>query len=263
MGEVNKSIKISITNEKKEINIPVVHVDELHNVLDFKENIDYPNDSLKKSLVDFKMEIDDSPIFRYIYRNYQPKRHLEFGTWQGTGVTYCLEESNATVWTINLPYGEKKANGDNIYGNYSHEVKELQEWAKKIDFPALESYNTDSIGFIGRRYLEKGLGNRVCQIYCDSTQWDISNYPSDFFDSVLIDGAHIKDIVISDTEKAFSVLKKGGLVMWHDFCPPIWKEFEVTRGVMEGIASQWEFIIENTCKLFWIEPSWILLGIKK
>jgi len=123
--------------------------------------------------------------------------------------------------------------------------------------------NTDSFGYIGRLYLERGLGSRVCQIYSDSTKWDISNYPTGFFDTVLIDGGHQEDVVISDTRKAFELLKKGGLIMWHDFCPPIYDKFETTLGVMRAIHQQWEWINEQTLKLFWIYPSWILVGVKK
>lgn len=250
-------------NKFNSINFPVVSVTCLGKEMSFNGKFDYPEESLYKPLNLFKMEIDDSPIFRYLYRQLQPKRHLEFGTWQGTGAVYCLEETNATVWTLNLLFGEKGQQGENVYGNYSYEKDDLKTWAQKIGMPSLENYHTDSLGFIGRMYLEKNFGNRVCQVYCDSKDWDISNYPSEFFDTVLIDGGHSKEIVISDTQKAFAVLKKEGIVLWHDFCPPVWEEFEVTRGVMEAIVAQWEWLQANTTKLFWISPSWILLGVKK
>ncbi|WML35473.1 class I SAM-dependent methyltransferase [Clostridium sp. OS1-26] len=247
----------------KIVSIPLVNINDLNKVLNFNEEIDCPKESLDKPFNEFKMEINDSPIFRYIYRNFKPRRHLEFGTWQGIGTLYCLQETEATVWTLNLPFGEKNISGDNVYGNYSYEVEELQAWAKKIQFPAKDVYPTDSIGFTGRKYLQENLGHRVCQIYCDSTLWDTKNYPDNFFDTVLIDGGHTKEIVANDTKKAFQVLKNGGLIMWHDFCPPISNVFETTKGVMEGVIDQWDFINSNTEKLFWVEPSWILVGIKK
>ena len=84
------------------IDVSVVSVKDLHVKLGFSTPIDYPVSSLAKPLTKWNMEIDDAPIFRYLYRNIMPLRHLEFGTWQGTGVLYCLEECDATVWTINL-----------------------------------------------------------------------------------------------------------------------------------------------------------------
>ena len=245
------------------ITIPSVPVQQLHEELCFARPIYYPKSSLNKPLEQWKMEVDDSPIFRYIYRNFRPRRHLEFGTWQGAGTLYCLEGCDATVWTINLPGGENKSNGLPAYSLYPDELASAKEWAERIGMAEQDSYRTDCLGFIGRFYLEKGLGSRVCQIYGDSTKWDISNYPPGFFDTALIDGGHQKDIVINDTAKAFKLLRSGGLIMWHDFCPPIYDKFETTLGVMRAIYQQWEWINEQTLKLFWIYPSWILVGVKK
>jgi len=80
---------------------------------------------------------------------------------------------------------------------------------------------------------------------------------------VLIDGGHTKDIVINDTQKAFQLLRQGGIIMWHDFCPPVFDQFETTLGVMEAILEQWDWLNSHTSQLFWIKPSWILLGVKK
>lgn len=244
------------------VNIPIVSVKDLHKKLKFNTPINYPKASLIKPLPEWKMEIDDFPILRYVYRNFQPHRHLEFGTWQGSGVLCCLEECDATVWTINLPHGEKDSKNQPAYGYYPEEAASVRRWAKEIGLPEKDHYQTDSVGFIGRYYLEKKLGHRVCQIYCDGREWDISNYPHNFFDTILIDGGHTKDIVISDTRKAFQLIRDGGIVMWHDFCPPIFDQFESTRGVMEAIAEEWDWITSNTSQLFWIYPSWILLGVK-
>ena len=86
--------------------IDIVSVDTLHERLGFSEPLLYPPESRNRSFLDWKMEVDDAPILRYLYRQFRPRRHLEFGTWLGTGACYCLEESDATVWTMNLPSGE-------------------------------------------------------------------------------------------------------------------------------------------------------------
>lgn len=249
--------------QKGSIDIPIVSVQDLHKELEFEIPVNYPETSLIKPLNKWRMEIDDSPIFRYIYRNFRPKRHLEFGTWQGTGTLYCLKECDATVWTINPMGGENKSDGSPTYSLYPSELPATRAWAKKIGLPEKDTYRTDSIGFIGRFYLEKEMGHRVCQIYCDSRKWDISNYPPDFFDSVLIDGGHTKDIVINDTQKAFQLLRQGGIIMWHDFCPPVFDQFETTLGVMKAISQEWDWLHSQTKQLFWIAPSWILLGEKR
>jgi len=155
LGHSQTPSYISINHEDSKINIPTVSVMDLHKELGLNTPIDYPQTSLMKPLTEWKMEIDDSPIFRYIYRNFRPRRHLEFGTWQGTGVVYCLEECDASVWTINLPFGENEKNGYPAYAHYAEELSSVREWAKKVGIPEKTTYRTDSIGFIGRFYLEK------------------------------------------------------------------------------------------------------------
>jgi hypothetical protein len=87
--------------------LDVVSVIDLHERLGFATPLEYPQGSMNKSFADWKMEVDDAPILRYIYRHVRPRRHLEFGTWEGTGACYCLDECDAHVWTINLPDGER------------------------------------------------------------------------------------------------------------------------------------------------------------
>jgi hypothetical protein len=239
------------------INIPLIHVFELHTALNFATPLDYPRSSLIKRFAQWKMEVDDAPIFRYVYRNAKPRRHLEFGTWLGVGTVFCLEEATATVWTINMPFGE------GTYGFYEHDLPDAHAWAHKVGIAVSGSYSSDAIGFIGKAYLERDMGNRVCQIYCDSREWDASNFPEGFFDTVLVDGGHMAEIVASDTRKALPLLRSGGIIMWHDFCPTEYLRFEACKGVMSGIAHEWEFINNETTKLFWIYPSMILVGVKK
>jgi len=247
------------------MDVPEVPVKELHARLGFPEPIDYPESSLSKPLTQWKMEIDDSPILRYVYRNFRPRRHLEFGTWEGAGVVYCLGECDASVWTINLLEGEQQSHGRWAYGRLFSALERLPPWSKKRKVAAegLE-YQTDSLGFIGRHYLEKGLGNRVCQIYCESRDWDISNYPDGFFDTVLVDGGHSEEVVTSDTRKALQLVRPGGLVMWHDFCPrrETYRKCASTRGVLKAVHANWDWISGQMKDIFWVNPSFLLIGVK-
>ncbi len=218
----------------------------------------------------WQMERNDAPLFRYIYRAHRPLRHLEFGTWQGFGACLCLEESPAKVWTINLPDGETKPDGSWAYsqpfapGDRTLEGTEIKVFGTNETGPIVY-HRTDSRGFIGRLYRERGLAHRVYQIYCDSRDWDITSYPPDFFDSALIDGGHQTDIVVSDTRKVLAVLRPGGLILWHDYCPhrEIRERFESVQGVTAGIQTLLPELATQLKTLVWIDPSWILLGIKK
>jgi predicted O-methyltransferase YrrM len=241
-----------------------VKCSELHLHLGFSEVFLRPDANQVRDLENWVMELDDSFILRYVYRNLCPRRHLEFGTWQGQGTEYCLNECDATVWTINLLEGERRPDGTGaMYGPGMSSPLELQNWASQNDLRDIKQ--TDSLGFVGWRYLAQNHGNRVCQIYCDSRTWDINNYPPDFFDSVLIDGGHTEEIVLSDTEKALRLLHSGGIIMWHDFCPKkrVYSVRESTRGVIKAILREWKSISEDMREIFWIDPSWLLLGIKK
>lgn len=223
-----------------------------------------------KSLDQWRLEADDAPIFQYLYQAHLPRRHLEFGTWQGWGASLCMESCAATVWTINLPDGESKPDGTWAYGERVLDTSNAPQDIETATFGADEQgprtyHRTDAGGYIGRIYREKGLGRRVCQVYCDSRLWDTSNYPADFFDSVLIDGGHQPEVVVSDTVKALQVLRPGGLIMWHDFCPlpSIRSQFSSVTGVTAAIELILAKLHLQMAKLHWINPSWILVGIKK
>lgn len=242
-----------------------VHVRDLHHRLGVAMPFNEADASLGKPLTQWRMEDDDQPIFRYVYRTHRPGRHLEFGTWQGTGAMYCLTECDATVWTLNLPDGELRDGKDWTYCQDFAPDESLPAWANtRATRSGRVLAQTDAGGFIGRYYREANLGHRVCQIYCDSQHWDTSQFPQGFFDSVLIDGGHTAEIVASDTRKALPLLRPGGVVMWHDYCldEQVQTKCGSVHGPREAVASLSDLLQAELRDLFWITPSWILLGIK-
>jgi len=242
--------------------IEVVSVQTLHERLGFTQPLDYPAESQHKPFSKWKMEVDDAPILRYIYRHSRPRRHLEFGTWEGSGACYCLDECDATVWTINLAGGEV-INGEPVYSSTS--PTELPVGATLLAQQRTSGvYQTDAGVFVGHRYREAGFGHRVCQIYCDSREWDISTYPAGFFDSILIDGGHTHDVVLSDTRKALMLTRPGGLILWHDFCPDpaVFGFFASVPGVVGTLTAHWAEVAGSLRDVFWIRPSFLLVGIR-
>jgi predicted O-methyltransferase YrrM len=241
--------------------LDVVPVGELHERLGLSTPLDYPQESMRKSMSDWKMEVDDAPILKYIYRHKRPARHLEFGTWEGTGACYCLDECDAHVWTINLPDGEK-VEGSPLYYSTPDQIPDGAVPAGvRGNVPI---YQTDAGAFIGHRYRSAGYSHRVTQIYCDSREWDTTDFTAGFFDTVLIDGGHTEEIALSDTRKALSVVRPGGLILWHDFCPDpsVFRVMPPVVGVVGALSRYWAEIAPQLRQAFWIRPSFLLAGIR-
>ena len=192
-----------------------------------------------KPLADWKMETDDAPILDYLWRSIAPRRHLEFGTWEGFGAPLIARATDAEIWTLNLPQGETDADGGTLYSS------------------------TDSGQFIGRLYREAGFASRVHQILCDSREFDTRPFEQDRFDTVLIDGGHTPDVVASDTEKALRVVKKGGTCVWHDFCPDpdALSHNLAPLGVVQAVVENFDAWSARFERLFWIRKSWVLVGL--
>lgn len=216
--------------------LKIVDVGALPSVLDRSDSLAAFQD---KPLAEWKMETDDGPILDYLWRSIAPRRHLEFGTWEGFGATLVARATEAEIWTLNLPGGETNADGETLYSS------------------------TDSGQFIGRLYREAGYGSRVHQILCDSREFDTRPFEASPFDTVLIDGGHTPDVVASDTAKALRVLKRGGTCVWHDFCPDpdALSRNLAPLGVVQAVVENFEDWSARFEQLFWIRKSWILVGL--
>jgi FkbM family methyltransferase len=242
--------------------IDIVPVEELGSALNFSRAFVAEIPLYRYGLADFKTELDESAIFSYIYREFQPLRHLEFGTWEGWGATLCAAASNAEIWTVNLSGGERDAAGNPVYAPMYADQSVLA--TNLLPEAKGEAASSDSGAFIGWRYRAAGFESRVHQILCDSRDLDTEQFGPGFFDSVLIDGGHSREVATSDTNKALRVLRSGGLIIWHDFCPETetLARNEAPRGVVAAIVenySEWRPMLRD---IFWIRPSWILVGVK-
>jgi hypothetical protein len=246
------------------IAIDTVAVDDVARQFDWTAAIDFPEKYRTMPLARWEMAADDV-ILRYVFRNFRPGRHLEFGTWLGDGVLRCVEECDATVWTINLPGGESGEHGEWTYSALVEDAPMAGvQSSETVVTNAGTWVRTDAHGLIGRKYLNAGVGNRVCQIYSDTRTWDTRNYPRGFFDSAFIDGGHSYEIVANDTGLAIELVRPGGLVMWHDFCPlpEVTTACGSTRDVVGFISANRANLARSFEKLFWVQPSWLLFGIR-
>lgn len=247
------------------MSVETVAVEALHVALGFDEPIRFPEMWRRRPLVEWSMDPDDC-VLRYIFRNFKPLRHLEFGTWLGDGVLRCVEECDATVWTINLLQGELKTSGEWAYAARQEDLRQpLSGWSESLKTLDAVWIRTDAYGAIGHHYLAAGWGRRVCQIYADSRQWDTSAYPDGFFDSVFIDGGHDQGVVAHDAASATRLVRAGGLVIWHDFCPDpdVAAACTSTVGTTAFVRDHRVALARDFRRLLWIEPSWLLVGIRR
>lgn len=210
-------------------------------------------------------DLNDARVLRYFFRNFRPNRHLEFGTWKGNGVRRVLEESaHASVWTINVWEGEDKPDGTWAYGEKreNYEVGDMAVAGTEIEGDYIR---TDAGGMIGIEYLRAGLGNRVNQIYSDSRLWHDAVYPDGFFDSVFIDGGHDAATSRSDLHKGLRLLRPGGLLLLHDFCPlpEVYAHYPSIVGVTTMIAEEIGNMPAMCSEFFWIEDTWLFCAIRK
>ena len=123
----------------------------------------------------------------------EAKNILEIGTFRGnTTLNLAVNTPQSTnIKTVDLP------------DNWSGEM-EISEPRSKTR------------GKIGIQFRGTGYTKRITQIYGDSTKIDWKRMGSPF-DFVFIDGCHLHDFVVADTENAFENVKKGGVILWHDY----------------------------------------------
>ena len=83
-----------------------------------------------------------------------------------------------------------------------------------------------------------------------------------FFDSILIDGAHDKESVITDTKFALHHSESGSIVMWDDY-PVRPLDLNIARkGVFEAITFLLDELLEKF-HLYQIQGTSLLIGVRK
>jgi predicted O-methyltransferase YrrM len=256
----------SLPDEFRPPLIPVfvraVDVEEVGRHLGYATRFAARSFNRRKDYLERRMQGDDSQILAYVYRNHQPRRHLEFGTWEGFGVVLCAESCDAEIWTLNLPEGERTTEGEPVYNRPVTAKDQLLAGVELGESPTVQ---TDAGPWIGWRYRAAGYDSRVHQILCDSTTWDSSAFAEGFFDSILIDGGHTSNIVASDTNMSLRLLRPGGLLLWHDFCPvdlPM-SHKAATRGVINALHAHWHDWSPHFDALFWVRDTYLLIGRKR
>ncbi|MEZ5988789.1 MAG: glycosyltransferase family 9 protein [Planctomycetota bacterium] len=107
---------------------------------------------------------------------------------------------------------------------------------------------------IGEHHRAQGCTN-VVQLFANTRHWRPPATVRDL-GLVFVDASHDEEAVLSDSRLAWSLLRPGGFLAWHDFCPDrraTWAWIDaVMRGVERFVAG-----LEAPAELGWVEGSWI------
>ncbi len=125
----------------------------------------------------------------------QARSVFEFGTYKGVSITQLA---------INLPADAR------IY------TLDLPEEYSGTAFPI--SFKKDAIIAIEKNkgaLVPADVRPRIQFLHCDSAKFDEGPLVGQI-DFVFVDGAHNAEYVRNDSEKAWNMLRRGGVVVWHD-----------------------------------------------
>lgn len=134
-----------------------------------------------------------------LVRLLSPKTIFEIGTLNGySALLFALNSPPETkIFTLDLPL-------DRLY--------EASLSTTIIDDNTIASHGKTT------EYLYRShpAGGKVIQLYGDSAQFDFTPYRGQV-DLFFIDGAHSYEYVRSDSMRAFSCTRPGGIIIWHDY----------------------------------------------
>jgi len=148
---------------------------------------------------------------------------FEIGTFDGrTTINLAFSSlSNCRVFTLDL-----KPEMETVYALENGE-KHIVE--KGVSGERIERYQKSNAS----------VATKIHQLYGDSAHFDFSPYYNSC-SLVFVDGSHAYDYVCSDTKEAIKLVKKGGIIIWHDY--GIWEG--VTRA-LEEIRFQQKLNLKN------------------
>ncbi len=87
--------------------------------------------------------------------------------------------------------------------------------------------------------------NKIKVIFQNSLDFDETQY-TNFFDLIFIDGGHTYSVVKSDTQKAFKMINKNGIILWHDYVPEKTSSKDVVKLINEISKKNRIFRIKDT-----------------
>ena len=103
-------------------------------------------------------------------------------------------------------------------------------------------------GLQGYFFRDHQCSRRITQLHGDTRTFNYSPYHGRM-DFVFVDGGHTYELISNDTKHAFSLLRPGGVIVWHDFAP---KGRDVVAFARE---------LSRTRPLFWVSDTSLLVYV--
>ena len=158
------------------------------------------------------------------------KNIFEFGTCSGKTTTLMALNSSDDSKIITLTLNSDQAKNLNL---------DSQDNKVSIRNIINES-NYDKFIFSGKECEKK-----ISVIFMDSRKLNINEYLNKF-DLIFIDGGHTYSVIENDSNKAFKMIKSGGIILWHDYVPGKTSDKDVVNYLNEISKYKRIFHIENT-----------------
>ncbi|MDD5476226.1 MAG: class I SAM-dependent methyltransferase [Syntrophales bacterium] len=137
---------------------------------------------------------------------------------------------------------------------YTLDLPPDQETRYDLDEGDRHMVNKPESGSRYRKYMASrpGVAGKISQLYGDSAVFDYTPWENSC-SLVFVDGSHAYDYARSDTWAAMKLVRKGGVVVWHDY--GIWEG--VTRALEELDAREgWGLrAIAGTSLVYWKKSS--------
>lgn len=167
--------------------------------------------------------VTDLALLKSLAKSFATCDYLEIGSWRGESLAnvapYCQ-----SCTSVNLPDTE----------------------LRKLGVPEAS---------IQQHYFFSKKYQHITTIREDSRKLDFTSLNKKF-DLIFVDGDHHYESVLSDTQKAFSILKdENSVIIWHDYAvDPEMPRFEVFKAILDGTPMEFKnhlYHVSNTlCALF-------------
>ncbi len=148
--------------------------------------------------IGFSITLDEAMGLAILMQKCRARRVFEFGTHRGVSTSQLAANlpADGAVFTLDLPREDTSTRF------------EVNDWAEK------EVANFPRKGDL----IPENLRGKVTFLTQDSALFDPKPY-ANTMDFIFVDAAHTREYVVNDSEKAWAMLRPGGIVAWHD-CRP-------------------------------------------